>query len=499
MAAALEPLLAFRERAAGAGRLDDALDLLVLDPAAGDGALLAEAADLIAGRLGRAAGVSPEALRPEVVRRCLRGMDVDPVAVRLAGRALGCRPGAGVVRRADALADGGGPFGAARFHAVIGNPPWGGWSTGLDRRSKEDYRRRFRLARRRLDPCMLFLERAPSWLEPGGRLGLILPDYFLVKNYPEARAHLLESFRVEEVARWGMCFPGVSLDACSVVARLERPAGRHAIRCLPRGPEGPEVAVEQAGLASAPGLVFNLELDGRARSLLDRLQREGTPLGEWLEAHEGIHSGNLRPLLFIPPGAAPSPEVSPGSLRPLVFGRGEVRPFRVAPSGWRVAYDPGLIARRPDGYANLGQERWLEPPKLLVRRTGDRVMAAIDRQGLAASNNLFTARPRPGCPVPLEYLEAFLNSSLATWLFRAYQPRAGRVFAELKLAHLNRLPVPRPAGRGVEEAAAAARRLERLAPHEGGRPWTEALKALDRVMARLAGLGPREASGIEAL
>jgi len=462
----------------------------VLDPAMGDGAFLAAAAE----RLGRAYP------KPGVVARCLHGIDIDPAAVTLARRRLGGRigkEGRSRLVRGDFLSEElvlPGPF-----DLIVGNPPWGGWNRTLSRDDKLDLRARFELARGMIDPFALFLERATRLLEPGGRLAMVLPDYFLVKHYSSARRLLLESYQVDELARWGQAFPGVSLDACTVVAtrRAHRPRG-HVVRCLPEGLAGRIVRTPQSRFAAAPGHLINLAMDARDATLLGRLEERGVPLGEWLEMHEGIHSGNIRGKLFVPPALhRPTTTGTSGTglLPLLVLGRDEIRPFMLRPAGWRVRWDAGIVDRKKGDYANLGRRQWFESPKILVRRTGDAVVAALDLEGRFASNNLFVALAREGCPLPLEYLEAYLNSSLATWCFRAMQPRQGRPFAELKLRQLNRLPVPVPRGVAGKRAMTRVISIARGMRTPGGRS-DGSREAIDKILCALAGLSAADSRRI---
>src|SRR5205823_2252944 len=58
-------------------------------------------------------------------------------------------------------------------------------------------------------------------------------------------------------------------------------------------------------------------------------------------------------------------------------------------------------------------------------------------------NNFFILFPRKSCGLDLHGLCAILNSRFMTWYFRAIEPRQGRVFAEVKIKHINAFPLPR--------------------------------------------------------
>jgi hypothetical protein len=159
-------------------------------------------------------------------------------------------------------------------------------------------------------------------------------------------------------------------------------------------------------------------------------------LGERYEIHEGVHSGNARGKLFLA-------ERPPGPCAPIVVGRGEVARFRIAWAGAWLDLRPGALDRAGGDYANLGRPEWHQRPKIVVRRTGDHLVAAWEPDGIYVSNNLFLVLPRRRVAAAEQRaLVAALNSRLLTWCFRAQVPRVGRLFAELKIQHLAALPHP---------------------------------------------------------
>ena len=480
---ALAPLLA------GA----DPLALRVIDPACGGGAfLLAALARLDAAAPGR---------RSALIRHVLRGVDVDPQAAEVTRLALSLAAPettpddlARAITVADALRPESAPAGA--FDAVITNPPWGQKRFALAAADRAFYRARYRSARGHLDPFALFVERAHELLRPGGRWGMVLPDVVLLKDHESLRALVLEGTALEHIAHAGRAFPGVNLDAVVITGRrvAAPPPRSHAVTIWHQLPPGwrvappPERRQRQQVFARLPGKRFNLHLAPGDLALLDRLA--GLPrLGDQFEVHEGVHSGNARAKLFLP--GRPRGRRA-GETAPLVVGRDEVARYRVAWAGRWIDLAPAALDRAAGDYANLGRPAWHRRAKIVVRRTGDHLVAAWEPRGHYVSNNLFVVLPRATAGVAAQRaLVAVLNSRLLTWCFRAQMPRVGRLFAELKIQHLAALPLPPPA----RWDAAAVRALDRLAAHRARATGEEAARldaAIDAAVESLYGLSPAD-------
>ena len=475
----------------------DPLRLRVLDPACGGGAFLLAALQ----RLERAApaGGRGPGRRLAVLRRCLRGLDLDPGAVAVARMALRLAVPeatdedlAGAVRLADALDPASAPDGG--FDAVVTNPPWGGKGYRLGAEERRRYRARYRSARGAIDPAALFVERAHALLRAGGRWGMVLPDVLLLKNHEPLRRLVLEGSALEWIAEAGRAFDGVNLDAVVMVGRrvaAPPPAGhRVAIwHSLPADWQARPPAARrqrQAVFAGLPGARFNLHLSPADLALLERLAALPR-LGDRYEVHEGVHSGNARAKLFLParPAGRADDEVAP-----LIVGRGEVARYRLRWAGRWIDLSPAALDRAAGDYANLGRAAWHRRPKIVVRRTGDHLVAAHDPDGLHVSNNLFVVLPREarggghGGAAAERAMVAVLNSALLTWCFRAQVPRVGKLFAELKIQHLAALPLPpEPAW-----TAAAVRRLDRLARRRASCGADEAAALDAAIDGEVAGL-----------
>ncbi len=426
-------------------------DVTVLDPACGSGAFLLAAFDGLARWYRTRTALAPEAIRERILSEHLHGADLDPLAVEVARLSLllkAAEIGAPAVPRlADNIRCGDALLGIdweaafptlmrrGGFSIVLGNPPWGQKEIDADPCRKRSLARCFPSSAGIHDLFRPFVELGVRLTAPGGRFGMVLPDIILLKDYPLTRRYLLDQLALERIDWWGRAFASAMIDTVSIVGRKTPAPTGHRVAVLIHDRTPQSHAIPQADFRANPRHVFNLHLTPARRRVLDRLA-DCPRLGDYFEIHEGVHSGNMRAELFVS-------EMVDASCRPLLFGRDEIAPYRLCWKG-RYLRRAALPARKTrERYANLGRPEWHERRKLLVRRTGDFLLAAVDDQGRYASNNFFLVFPSWPCPLDLDGLCALLNSRWMTWYFRAIEPRQGRAFAELKVKHLRVLPLPR--------------------------------------------------------
>jgi hypothetical protein len=153
------------------------LNLLVVDPACGDGEFLLAAADLLAPLLVEAYGIegipcdAAEARR-QVLETCLVGVDIDPGAVEAARERLGpcCRLHVGDALLDEILKTDGRPT------AFLGNPPYlgGGKISGkLGKAYQQRLLKQYPSSNGGADLATYFFLKAFELLEEGGSLGTV--------------------------------------------------------------------------------------------------------------------------------------------------------------------------------------------------------------------------------------------------------------------------------------------------------------------------------------
>ena len=105
----------------------------------------------------------------------------------------------------------------------------------------------------------------------------------------------------------------------------------------------------------------------------------------------------------------------------------------VSSSSPSFQYGPWLAAPRDPAIFEA-------PLKIMVRQTGDSIIATLVEQGFIARNNLHILLPRD--PIhDLRYILGILNSRLIDFIYTVMNPEKGEALAEVKKYHVEQLPI----------------------------------------------------------
>jgi hypothetical protein len=459
---ALEPVLD-RVLGKGPGRGGSAAvkavqRLRIVDPACGSGRFLVGALARLARRIA-AHGAQPEArVLQQVCRSCLFGVDVDRTAARVArielARAAGMPSAAWLdenVRHGDALLAW--PWERSSFDVVLGNPPF----VDSERMSRQaapyraSVRERYACARGNWDLFVPFFELALEALHPGGTLGFVAPAKLLAAEYcgPLQARLALERPRLFRHLGEAPGFGGARVPLVLAVVDRAGPGGRNAKPSPVRfevaaGGERSVRFLAHELLTQLPRGYWTLGWQNGAEHWL-ALARAWPALGTLAEVEDGCTTSEayaLRDLLGEPgPGAEPEEPalrvvntgtIDPGRLRwgevPMRYlGRRLLRPQVKESDLARIA--PARLARaRAD--------------KIAVAGLGLRLEAAHAPAGVWCAKSTVVVVPQAS--VALASLLRWLNSSLATRLFRALlAPQGlGAKVVQVGARQLARLPCP---------------------------------------------------------
>ncbi len=325
------------------------------------------------------------------------------------------------------------PLEAGGFDAVVGNPPWvatagrADISASLEPALRSYLADAFVTTENQFDLYVACYERAVR-LSTDGRVGFVVPDSILTRegNAP-LRAFLLTNAPPSTIVRVGAAFDGVETGAAIVVSGGDTSSdGDVTVDCADTTDVGDLDALSYKSIPasvfeSQDAARFRIYLDAETRRVLSTLE-ERPALGSFIDISRGEEIGKRADSLADSPGANRRPIAPGAAIRRYGLDADELR-----------YVDPADVAKA---------ERQYESPKLLLRQTGDALVAAYDADGLATIKSVYNVRLESGSAAELKHLLGVLNSSVLAF-YHHYKHAAYRaVFPQLNQSTVESLPVP---------------------------------------------------------
>jgi adenine-specific DNA-methyltransferase len=128
------------------------------------------------------------------------------------------------------------------------------------------------------------------------------------------------------------------------------------------------------------------------------------------------------------------------------------------------------------------------PEKVVVRQTGDSLVATLDSKQFIVRDNLYTIMPRDR-GTDLRFVLGLLNSTLLNWFYqKALNPEEGEALAQVKRGHLARLPIVSADRTTATELVKLVTRIlavKTADPSEDTGAWE---REIDRIVYKLYGL-----------
>ncbi|OLZ41516.1 restriction endonuclease [Natrinema saccharevitans] len=323
------------------------------------------------------------------------------------------------------------PLADPGFDAVVGNPPWvatagrADISASLESALRSYLADAFVTTENQFDLYVACYERAVR-LSKDGRVGFVVPDSILTRegNAP-IREFLLTNAPPSTIVRLGAAFDGVETGAALVVSGGDR-SGDATVRCADATDGGDLDALSYESIPvsvfeSQDAARFRIYLDAETRRVLSSLE-ERPALESFIEISRGEEIGKRADSLADSPGTDRRPIAPGAAIRRYGLDADELRYI-----------DPADVAKAQRQYAS---------PKLLLRQTGDALVAAYDADDLATIKSVYNVRLESGSAAELKHLLGVLHSSVLAF-YHHYKHAAYRaVFPQLNQSTVESLPVP---------------------------------------------------------
>jgi len=252
---------------------------------------------------------------------------------------------------------------------------------------------------------------------------------------------------VANIADLSTAFQSAVVDAVAIVGhKLDKDRiAANSISVQVAGENGTlrHKSFPQNTLLEVFGGAANIYAEPTDIALYQHLKRLSLPLGEICDVKDGIIQGAVEDIAFVQ-------ERLDKDSKPLLFGS-DVQRFSIDWSGYFVNYKPDLLlqkemrrlrGRGSDGGPGLRLRNpaIFERTKILTRQTADRIIGAIDRSNRYYANTLHGMAVMDTRFSP-ELVLGILNSSLTDFVYSILTGEVGKVFAQVKIETLRKLPI----------------------------------------------------------
>ena len=323
------------------------------------------------------------------------------------------------------------------FNIVIGNPPYG---VAFTKEEKKYFTQNYRHQDYQLDSYLLFLERSFDFLVPNGFLAYIIPNTWLTNlKLRKIRKFVVDKQTIQTIVHYGKKVFDAVVD--NEVVLITKGATENQIVSIQVVDEDSILknAVPQKKWKQLKGDPVNIFLTEKDEKILFALEASSTLLEDICDVAAGMSPYEV--------GKGKPPQTremlkkriydatyqKDDTYRPLLRGR-DIEKYLIKWDGTRwVKYGDNLAA--PRRLSNFDA-----PEKIVIRQTGDSLIAALDNSQFICMKNMHTINRKNG-KYKLPYLLALINSTLMNYYFQSLNPEKGETLAEVKKEHVAKLPI----------------------------------------------------------
>ncbi len=342
-------------------------------------------------------------------------------------------------------------WGGGGFDVIVGNPPYISFGLRGSARAEKAMDRYLRgrypaSAQYKLSTYAIFVNRGISLLSEGGYLGFILPDSFLLGRYfSKLRRYILDTCAIQEIvlfARDAWRSGSVGLPVILVIRKVSDKARREAnavtvklcqgLDQLAEGKFEKSYAYRQSYFEGTAFNRFRLFFDAASKALVEKMESRSVAAGRLVEVHTGVRSKVGQKAIISARREGPT-------WRAGLISGSEIERYAVHYAGHTIDIDPARLWAGGWDVNIVGQD------KLLLRQTGDSLVAAFDGSGYYHLNNLHSIVPiaRASTRYDLKYILALLNSRLLNHYYHLVSLELGRAMAQTDIEVIEKLPIRR--------------------------------------------------------
>jgi adenine-specific DNA-methyltransferase len=325
------------------------------------------------------------------------------------------------------------------FDAILGNPPY---YKITDKMQTNYFAAKYIHQNYQYDLYLLFMERYQDWLKPKGVLGVIIPNTWLQSiTFKNIRQHLATQYLWQKVLHIAEHIFKAVVDTHVLIFEKNENTKNNlvAIEKYEKNSFANYQTINQNDI-SKDGAIINLLAKPEEISLFKKIQKNSISVKDISKVYSGItlyEKGKGIPVqteetMKTKPYLVENvSQPNEGNWLPLMRGSLMNKYVNRWDNSW-VLYGKNLAAPRDSKIFDAKE-------KIIIRQTGDRIIATIIEKDIICRKNLHILISNT---ISHQFILGILNSKLTDFCYYQINPEQGEVLAEVKKMHVEQLPIP---------------------------------------------------------
>ncbi|MEO0124507.1 MAG: TaqI-like C-terminal specificity domain-containing protein [candidate division WOR-3 bacterium] len=322
------------------------------------------------------------------------------------------------------------------FDVVIGNPPYITYSLGRGRTKHPKPEVEYicntyqQSSEYKINSFAVFYERALQLSRPYALCAYIVPGTILINQaLSKIRYHLVSNAKLLQIVSLKYkVFPSAEMGDCAILVVQNKKDNNYEIKLNEYTSEIWNKdyhldKIKSVNILTTPE--YRIYMNSFSYDILKiRMRKNMKTLEEIVKFYNGIKTGNNKKFI--------SHTKMSSKHKPVIRGRDFERYSVVNPRVF-VLFDSKLLWSNTNE-AILGMKN-----KLIIRQTGDKLIATIDEFGIYCMDTVHMIYQSL---YNLKFILGLLNSKFLNYYYLCMIPEFGKTFAEVKIANLKQLPIP---------------------------------------------------------
>lgn len=315
-------------------------------------------------------------------------------------------------------------FWTRRYDYVIGNPPWVSLSRKfknvIDRKLIKYYIDRYNGSRYLPNLYEYFIKRAIELLEYKGKMGFVIPDRFANNiQYKKFRDYIIKNYNIIYIG-FGVKFPGINTDTMLFVIENNH---RDDNKIIIDVKDEDRYTINQIRYLDNPNVEFSFNLSDKYKLIKDTIDCNSYRVGDICTTFTGFIGYKDMITTF-----------RKNNFQIEIIKGKNIRKYCVVDNYYYDFSDKNIRG----GTKNLEKLKYKN--KIVVRKTGRNIIAAIDGRGYVIEQSLYGIITKSK-KFPLKYIVGILNSKLMQWYYKNFLSTNYRSLPQLKKYSLDNIPI----------------------------------------------------------